>query len=187
VDGVTWTQLAPAQCIAMAATARAGLGCDRARQSRRLTAPLLRIVTLSTLSGYEAWRYQYFNAAQLTDAAVSGPLADANTDGVQNLLAYAAASIRGPSRRPQTAAFQPLQTRTAISRSLSPDSRTRPTSPTLSRFRAISRRGTPGLPIQRKWASTSLDATREKVTVRDNVLISGTSRRAIRLRVQMQP
>jgi subtilisin-like proprotein convertase family protein len=38
---------------------------------------------------YASWRDSRFSATELADTAISGPLADPNSDGVSNLLAYA--------------------------------------------------------------------------------------------------
>src|SRR5690606_3264455 len=38
---------------------------------------------------FDAWRTSHFTTEELADESISGPLADANGDGVANLLAYA--------------------------------------------------------------------------------------------------
>jgi beta-galactosidase len=47
------------------------------------------VLTPTVLSHYESWQTQYFTEPQLADAAISSDTADANNDGVSNLMAYA--------------------------------------------------------------------------------------------------
>ena len=88
-DGTTWTQLGTAQTITMPASASTGLAVT-AHAAALLNSSTFTDVSLAALSAWSSWQYQNFTAAQLADANVSGLLADANRDGVNNLLAYAA-------------------------------------------------------------------------------------------------
>lgn len=59
----------------------------------RLNSALLgeRQATTITITGtpYEAWQEQYFTQAELSNASISGPNADADQDGMKNLLEFA--------------------------------------------------------------------------------------------------
>ena len=50
------------------------------------------VLTATNQTHYDDWRTQYFTAPQLADANISGDAADANSDGISNLLAYATGS-----------------------------------------------------------------------------------------------
>ena len=52
-------------------------------------ATLLHLAVIPTGMTYATWKTTHFNAADAADAAISGPEADANGDGMANLLAYA--------------------------------------------------------------------------------------------------
>ena len=88
-DGATWTQLGAAQTLTFSASAKAGLAVT-AHNAAALNSSTFTDVSLSPLDAFSAWQYQNFTAAQLADSNISGPLADANRDGVANLLAYSA-------------------------------------------------------------------------------------------------
>ena len=87
-DGATWTALGT-QTLTMSATPKAGLAVT-AHDDAKLNTSTFANVALTPFTGLTAWQYQNFTAAQLSNANISGPLADANGDGVINLLAYAA-------------------------------------------------------------------------------------------------
>ena len=88
-DGATWTALGTQTTLTMSATPKAGLAVT-AHDDAKLSTGAFASVALSTFTGFTAWQYQNFTAAQLGTAAISALLADANNDGVKNLLAYAA-------------------------------------------------------------------------------------------------
>ena len=87
-DGATWNELGT-QTLTMSATPKAGLAVT-AHDDAKLNTSTFANVALSAFTGFIAWQYQNFTAAQLSNSAVSALLADANNDGVSNLLAYAA-------------------------------------------------------------------------------------------------
>ena len=87
-DGATWTTLGT-QTLTMSGTPKAGLAVT-AHDDAKLNTSTFANVALTTFTGFTAWQYQNFTAAQLSNSAISAPLADANNDGVNNLLAYAA-------------------------------------------------------------------------------------------------
>ena len=87
-DGATWNALGT-QTLTMSATPKAGLAVT-AHDDAKLNTSTFANVALTPFTGLTAWQYQNFSAAQLSNSAVSAPLADANADGVNNLLAYAA-------------------------------------------------------------------------------------------------
>ncbi len=87
-DGAAWTALGT-QTLTMSATPKAGLAVT-AHDDAKLNTSTFANVALSPFTGMTAWQYQNFTAAQLSNANISAPLADANSDGVNNLLAYAA-------------------------------------------------------------------------------------------------
>ena len=88
-DGSTWTQVGTAQTITISTSATAGLAVT-AHNASALNSSTFTDVSLSTLDAFSSWQYQNFIAAQLADSNLSGLLADANRDGVNNLLAYTA-------------------------------------------------------------------------------------------------
>ena len=87
-DGATWTALGT-QTLTMSATPKAGLAVT-AHDDAKLNTSTFANVALTTFTGFTAWQYQNFTAAQLGNSAISALLADANNDGVKNLLAYSA-------------------------------------------------------------------------------------------------
>lgn len=87
-DGAMWSALGT-QTLTMSATPKAGLAVT-AHDDAKLNTSTFASVALTPFTGLTAWQYQNFTAVQLSNSAISATLADANGDGVNNLLAYAA-------------------------------------------------------------------------------------------------
>lgn len=87
-DGSQWTLVA-SQAIAMADMVSAGMAVTSHDETKRNTARFTG-VSLAPITAYNTWRYRFFTDPELNDSSVSAALADANSDGICNLLAYAA-------------------------------------------------------------------------------------------------
>jgi len=85
-DGLNWIQIGSAQTMAMEPAAMAGLAAT-AHRAGIVNESSYANLALST--GFGNYRQQHFTSVQNADDAISGPLADANGDGIVNLLAYA--------------------------------------------------------------------------------------------------
>ena len=179
-DGATWVQLGSAQTITMSGTARAGLA---------LTAHNTAVLNTSTftdvalLSGFTAWKDAWFTPAQRTNATISGPLADANGDGIKNLLAYSAGL--SPWTQPTTANGG-IPVATSIGGYLALTFTRLKNAPDVSQVVEVSgdlAAWKSGAAFTTQTSVVSLDASREQVTIRDNTQMSAALRRVIRLRV----
>jgi hypothetical protein len=145
-------------------------------------------VTLNT-PNYDLFKATSFTAAQQADATISGPTADANNDGVTNLQAYAsgldawtpatAANGGRPDAQVQggylTVTFTRLKTATDVT-----------CIPEVSADLSISSWNS-GAGFTTQVGVISLDSRREQVTVRDNVPVSTTPRRFMRVRFVSSP
>ena len=88
-DGATWTQIGTSQPITMSTAPRAGLAVTT-HDAAQLNTSTFTNVSFTAFTPFQSWQYQNFTTAQLGNANISAPLADANADDVNNLLAYAA-------------------------------------------------------------------------------------------------
>lgn len=145
-------------------------------------------VTLNT-PNYDLFNATSFTAAQQADAAISGPTADANNDGVTNLQAYASGldawtpATTANGGRPDvqiqggylTVTFTRLKTATDVT-----------CIPEVSADLSISSWNS-GAGFTTPVGVTSLDSLREQVTVRDNVPVSTTLKRFMRVRFVSSP
>ncbi|MES2660977.1 MAG: cellulase family glycosylhydrolase [Verrucomicrobiota bacterium] len=183
-DGATWTQIGPAQTIAMQATTRAGLALTAHNTATLNTSTF---TDLTILAGISAWNDAWFTPAQRASQAISGPLADANGDGVNNLLAYAAglspwtpataANGGRPICQAQNGYLAITFTRLKMPFDLS---YTVEVSGNLVLWNS-------GATYSTQTNVTSLDGIRERVTVRDNIPIISAERRYIRVRGTLSP
>ena len=175
-DGTTWTQLGTAQTITMPASATAGLAVT-AHAAALLNSSTFTDVSLAALSAWSSWQYQNFTAAQLADANISGPAADANGDGLKNVLAYAFASSPWANLTgalPTSSVQGGYLTTTFVRR--------KPPTDLLYAVQVSADLAT-WATATTETAVTSLDATTELVTIRDNVPSGGQTKRFIRVRV----
>ena len=137
-------------------------------------------VSATPQTPFVQWQQAWFTPAQLADPFTSGADADANGDGMMNLLAYAFNASPWTNLTPSLPTAQVTGgylTITYIRRK----------APTDISY-TVEVAGTPG-----SWNSgaafttetgvTSIDATTERVIVRDNTLATGTARRFIRVKV----
>ena len=180
-DGATWNALG-SQSLTMSATPKAGLAVT-AHDDDALNTSTFTNVSVAAFSGYEAWQHQHFVAGQLTDSSVSAPLADANGDGVENLLAYAAGL---PPWTAATTANGGVPFATNANGYLALTFTRLKNAPDLTHTIEVSGNLTTwnsGTAHTTQLSVTSLDAAREQVTVRDNTPIAGPARRMIRLKV----
>jgi hypothetical protein len=185
-DGLAWTRLGTPQTITMSATPLAGLALT-SHNATALNTATLDNVSLSTLpAGFSSWtafQNANFNTAQLATPAISGPLADANADGIKNLLAYAfglspwtmATATNGgiPTAQNQNGYLALTYTRMCYPIDVSY------TIEVTSDMTAWNS----GPAFTTQLTVTPLDATREQVTIRDNTAMSGVTRRAMRVKV----
>lgn len=121
---------------------------------------------------WASWRAERFTAAQLEDAAVSGPAADPDGDGLPNLLEYALAGDPLVAERDAAP---------AVSLSTPPDSRLRIV---FTRHRADLVYAVQGSSDLREWDDIAIDpgALGERVAVDDDAP-PGSPRRFLRLKV----
>lgn len=176
-NGSAWTQLGTAQTIAMSATARAGLAVT-AHNTAALNTSTFTNVSATTLAPFQSWQYQHFTAAQLADPLTSGPAADANGDGMKNLLAYAFNASPWSNLTPSLPTAQltgGYLTTTFIRRKAPTD---------LAYTIEVSANLTSWSTATTVTNTTSIDTATELITIRDNVPSSGETKRFIRVRVQ---
>ena len=184
-DGTTWTPW-HSTTLAMPATIQAGLAVS-AHNDALLNAATFDNVSVSTLppgfSSFAAFQSAHFNTAQLADPNVSGATADANADGIANLLAYAsglspwtaataanAGRVVGQIQNGYfTVTFARLRTALDVRYDVE-------VSGNLATWNS-------GAAFTTQVSVTPLDATREQVTVRDNTPLASAARRAMRVRV----
>jgi hypothetical protein len=140
----------------------------------------VRLVTVPT--SYAAYQQLYFTTAQIQNASISGPTADANGDGISNLEAFAlglspwvnaAASL--PTAVPQggylTISYPQLKAATAWTTTVQVSSD------------MVNWYSGPSYTTQ--TSVTSLDASRNLVTVTDKTPVSANSKRFMRLQVTL--
>ena len=184
-DGATWTTV-HSVTLALPATLQFGLAVTSHNNSA-LNAASFDSVSVTPLppgtSSWGAFQNAWFTVAQLADSNVSGLLADANGDGLKNLLAYAtgispwiqATAANGglPTAQIQngylTLTYTRLRTRLDIAYAVE-------VTGNLTTWNS-------GSVFSTDLSVTPIDATREQVVARDNTPISGASRRALRLRI----
>jgi hypothetical protein len=136
-----------------------------------------------SVSDYASFQGTWFDAAQQADVFTSGPLADANADGVPNLLAYAAGldpwtpATNANFGRPSVAVSEErLMLSYARPFAVSDIDYTVEVSGDLASWYS-------GSGYTTELGRTPLDERRERVDVRDDLAFGDTSRRFIRLRV----
>ncbi len=136
-----------------------------------------------SVSSYASFRGAWFDAAQLADAFTSGPEADANFDGVPNLLAYASgldpwtpATTENLGRPSVEVSTGHLMLSYARPFGISDIDYTVEVSGDLSRWYS-------GSGYTTEIGRAALDQKRERVDVRDDLDIGDSPRRFIRLRV----
>ena len=174
-DGATWNALGT-QSLTMSATPKAGLAVT-AHDDAKLNTSTFANVALTTFTGFTAWQYQNFTAAQLSNAAVSTLLADANGDGFKNLLAYAFKSSPWSNLTgalPICSVQGGYLTTTFIRRKPPVD---------LTYDVQVSADLVAWTSATTETAVTPLDATTDIVTIRDNVPIAGAARRMMRVKI----
>lgn len=88
-DGASWSEIGSQQGIFGSADTQAGLVVT-AHDDTVLNQSEFTNVSVTAVSPFDAWRHQHFTSADLANPSVSAALADANGDGVVNMLAYAA-------------------------------------------------------------------------------------------------
>ena len=183
-DGATWTTV-HSVTLALPATLQFGLALTSHNAAALNTATFDNVTVNPLPAGFSSWaafQNANFTAAQLANANVSGPLADANGDSLKNLLAYAAglspwtgatAANGGlPAAQIQngflTLTFTRLRIPLDVSYAVEVTS-------DLATWNS-------GPAFTTELSATPLDATREQVTVRDTTPVSGTARRSMRVR-----
>jgi fibronectin type 3 domain-containing protein len=143
--------------------------------SRVLTAT--EVFALQAPTPYAAWQQPYFTPAQLADPTLSDPDADANNDGFSNLLAYAF------NTSPWSNLTSTLPT-TAVQSGYLTTTYTRRKAPSDVTYSVeVTDTLTTWQPATTQLNVSSPDATTERVTLRDNVPMSGAAKRFIRVRV----
>ncbi len=133
-------------------------------------------------SSWIAFQQVWFNAANLANPGISGPTADANRDGLANLFVYGSGgdpwlpATGGNGVGPMVESQGGYQTITFTRLKMASDfNYTVEVSGDLITWSS-------GAGSTTQVDATSLDAIRERVTVRDNTPISSATRRYIRLR-----
>lgn len=146
------------------------------------------------LESYALWSGRHFSAAELSDAALSGALADADGDGTSNLLEFAS------NLHPRTADRRSLTPGTSLSGLPVARVAETPAGPLLTLEFLRRKAGTqPGISYQAQFAGdlaawesgaeevvTSIDETWERVIASDPAL-AGAARRFARLAVSVLP
>jgi hypothetical protein len=131
---------------------------------------------------FGAWQQQYFTQAQLQNAAISGALADANGDGVTNLMACAL----GISPLAPAGSSLPV-----IGSSGGHLTLTYPQPKGLTNWTTVAEVSSDmvnwqsGSTYTTQISVTSLDANRNQVTVMDNTPTSAAAQRYMRLKVTL--
>ncbi len=85
-DGSNWIQIGSAQTLSMEPAALVGLAASAHKVGIVNESSFS---NLTMVSGFEYYRQQHFTSLQYATSSISGPLPDANGDGIANLLAYA--------------------------------------------------------------------------------------------------
>ena len=133
----------------------------------------------ATPSYFAGWQQTWFTPAQLANASISGPDADANGDGVKNLLAYSfniSPWVSAANAMPTAQVTGGYLTMTFIRRKAPTDATyTVEVSGDLAAWNS-------GASFTTQTSVTSIDTSTERVTVRDNILPTG-QRRFIRVKV----
>ena len=137
----------------------------------------------ATPSSFAGWQQTWFNATQLANPLISGANADANGDGFKNLLAYAFNVSPWANLAPSL----PTAQITGGYLTLTYTRRKAPTDVTYT-VEVSSNLATwnSGATYTTETSVTPLDASTERVTVRDNILASA-GRRFIHVVVTYQP
>ncbi len=137
--------------------------------------------TLTVLAlAYSDWQAEHFTAGEQTDLTISGPAADPDGDGLNNLLEYAAnldPKVPDSTGFPSLGADGGALTLTYVRRKDVGDlAYTVDVSNDLQTWNS-------GVSVTQETSVTALDARRDQVMVTDRTVLTGLTRRFLRLRV----